>query len=78
MNTTTSTTHRDDTGHDDTGHNAPGVAAGACHLYDAECALHAAHQSGVEQWIAAAAEKLHQAVVEYLAAIAAQTTAHQP
>ena len=50
----------------------------ACHLYDAECALHAAHQSGVEQWIAAAAEKLHQAIVEYLVAIAAQTTAHQP
>jgi hypothetical protein len=73
MSTTTSTSDRDDTGHDDAD-----VAAGACHLYDAECALHAAHQSGVEQWIAAAAEKLHAAVVEYLAAIAAQTNAHQP
>ena len=38
------------------------VAACACHLYDAECALHAAHQSGVEPWIAAATERLHEAV----------------
>lgn len=50
----------------------------ACHLYDAECALHAAHQSGVEEWIAAAAAKLHEAVVEYLAALSTETGAHQP
>jgi WhiB family redox-sensing transcriptional regulator len=35
-------------------------------LYDAECALHVAHQSGVEAWISAANEKLHDAVTEYL------------
>ena len=32
-------------------------------LYDAECALHAARQSHVPQWIAAAAERLHTAVL---------------
>ena len=47
------------------------VAACACHLYDAECALHAAHQSGVEPWIAAATERLHEAVVAYRSAVAA-------
>jgi hypothetical protein len=52
---------------------ATNVEACACHLYDAECALHAAHQSGVEDWITAAADKLHQAVVDYLAAVAAAT-----
>ena len=36
----------------------------AGHLYDAECALHAARQSGIDAWIAAAADQLHQAVVE--------------
>ncbi len=66
MTTTTSTTHSTNSGHDD-----QAVAVCACHLYDAECALHAAHQSGVEQWITAAADKLHQALGEYLASIAA-------
>ena len=47
------------------------VAICACHLYDAECALHAAHQSGVDAWIEAAADKLHEAVVEHLAAVRA-------
>lgn len=47
------------------------VAACACHLYDAECALRAAHQSGVDEWVTSAAAKLHQAVVDYLAALAA-------
>jgi hypothetical protein len=43
------------------------------HLYDAECALHQARQTHVDVWIAAAAEKLHQAVAAYLAAMAAPT-----
>lgn len=40
----------------------------ARHLYDAECALHDAHQSHVDAWIFAASERLHAAVAEYLAA----------
>ena len=44
------------------------VAAAAQHLYEAECALHIAHQSHVDAWIAAASDRLHEAVVEHLAA----------
>ena len=44
------------------------VAAAAQHLYEAECALHTAHQSHVDAWIAAASDRLHEAVVEHLAA----------
>lgn len=44
------------------------VAAAAQHLYEAECALHTAHQSHLDAWIAAAGDGLHDAVVEYLAA----------
>jgi hypothetical protein len=44
------------------------VAAAAQHLYEAECALHTAHQSHVDAWIAAASNRLHEAVVEHLAA----------
>jgi hypothetical protein len=47
------------------------VRLAARHLYEAECALHVAHQTHVDAWIAAAAEKLHESVVEHLAAIAA-------
>jgi hypothetical protein len=42
------------------------------HLYNAECALHAAHQSHVDAWIAAASNRLHEALSEYLAAEAAR------
>ncbi len=35
-------------------------------LYEAEVALHIAHQSHVDAWIAAAADRLHDAVVEHL------------
>jgi hypothetical protein len=41
----------------------------AARLYDAECALHSAHHSGVEAWISAANRKLHEAVADYLTAI---------
>ena len=44
------------------------VAAAAQHLYEAECALHTAHQSHVDAWIATASDRLHEAVVEHLAA----------
>jgi hypothetical protein len=39
-------------------------------MYAAECALHAAHQSHLDAWINAAGQKLHDAVAEYLAAVA--------
>jgi hypothetical protein len=40
-------------------------------LYDAETALHAAHSSHVDEWIAAAADRLHEALEVYLATVAA-------
>ena len=43
----------------------------ACRLYDAECALHSAHQAHEDRWIAAANGKLHDAVEQYLAVAAA-------
>ncbi|HEY3630582.1 MAG TPA: helix-turn-helix domain-containing protein [Jatrophihabitantaceae bacterium] len=46
------------------------VDAASRHLYEAECALHTAHQSHVDAWIAAAGERLHAAVTEHLAAVA--------
>ncbi|PZS29519.1 MAG: hypothetical protein DLM61_12735 [Pseudonocardiales bacterium] len=48
------------------------IRAAACHMYDAECALHIAHQSHVDSWIMAASLKLHEAITEHLAAIANQ------
>jgi hypothetical protein len=35
------------------------------HVYEAECALHAARQSQVDAWIAAASNKLHEAILEF-------------
>jgi hypothetical protein len=37
-------------------------------LYEAEWALHCAHQTGIDAWIAAASDHLHDAVREYLLA----------
>src|SRR5438105_6065647 len=45
-------------------------AVTARRLYDAECCLHAAHQTHVDDWITAAADKLHAAVEVHLAAVA--------
>jgi hypothetical protein len=42
----------------------------ATQLFDAECALHAAHQSGVDAWIAAASNKLSDAIGNYMLALA--------
>ena len=47
------------------------IRAAADQLYNAECALHTAHQSGVAEWIHAANNKLHDAVSEYIAAVRA-------
>lgn len=46
------------------------VLLAARRLYDAECALHAAHQTRVDNWIAAAADALHQTVLEHRCALA--------
>jgi hypothetical protein len=35
-------------------------------LYDSECALHAAHAAGIDEWITAAADRLHEALVAHL------------
>jgi hypothetical protein len=56
-------------------HNAPAalhhgpdeLRAAAARLYDAECALHSAHQSHVDAWVQTAHRRLHIAVTEYLA-----------
>jgi hypothetical protein len=42
--------------------------AAAVRLYAAECALHDAHQTHVDEWIRAAGDRLHEAVAEHLAA----------
>ena len=39
-------------------------------LYDAEIALHIAHQTRVDAWISAAADRLHEAIVAHAAACA--------
>jgi hypothetical protein len=38
-------------------------------LYDAEVALHAARQTQIDEWIAAAADRLHEACLRYEAAV---------
>jgi hypothetical protein len=43
-------------------------------LYDAECAWHAARQTGVDEWIARAADRLHEAVEQYLRQAASTPT----
>jgi hypothetical protein len=45
----------------------PAVAAAERRLYDAETALHAARQSGVDAWVAAAYDRLHEAILEHAA-----------
>ena len=47
------------------------VDVAARRLYDAETALHTAHTSHVDAWIAAAADRLHEALEAYLTAVAA-------
>lgn len=45
------------------------VRMAAKHVYDAECALRAAHQTQVDAWISAAAHKLQESIVEHLSAL---------
>lgn len=47
---------------------SPAVAAAERRLYDAETALHAARQSGVDAWVAAAYDRLHEAIIQHAAA----------
>ena len=39
----------------------------AQHLYDAEVALHIARQTGVDAWVKAAADRLHEAIITHQA-----------
>lgn len=48
------------------------LAETARRLYEAECALHDAHQSRVDEWIRAAGDRLHAAIVEHVAAVTAE------
>jgi hypothetical protein len=43
-------------------------------LYDAEVALHIAHQSRVDAWVSAAADRLHEAVEAHKYALAQAAT----
>jgi hypothetical protein len=41
------------------------VERAALRLYEAEVALHAAHQTKVDAWICAAGDRLHEALLSY-------------
>jgi hypothetical protein len=45
-------------------------ADAARRLYDAEIALHIARQTGVDAWISAAYDRLHEAIAAHTAALA--------
>jgi hypothetical protein len=49
--------------------NVENVENAARLVHDAETALHAARQSHVDAWIAAAADQLHAALANYLEAV---------
>ena len=51
------------------------VEAAARRMYDAEVALHIARQTGVDEWVKAAADRLHEAIVAHRRAIAAVSQA---
>ncbi|HZC69344.1 MAG TPA: hypothetical protein VE442_01495 [Jatrophihabitans sp.] len=55
--------------------NETDVEQAARHLYDAEVALHIAHQTAVDAWIAAAADGLHEAILTHQRAVARATPA---
>jgi hypothetical protein len=46
------------------------LSGAALHLYEADFALHIARQSGIAAWVAAAYDRLHEAVLAYDAALA--------
>ena len=47
--------------------------ASCAQLYRSEQALHAAHQTGVDAWIRAAADRLHESLLHEMRAAAALT-----
>jgi len=47
-------------------------------LYDAECALHIAHQTRTDPWITAAADQLHHAVLDLTEAERGHKAPRQP
>ncbi len=58
------------------GSTAERLAVAAVRLYDAEVALHIARQSHVDRWVAAAYDRLHQALAEHDAALVARDVAY--
>jgi hypothetical protein len=57
-----------------TGRRAAALAArdrAAHRMYDAEVALHIARQTGVDAWVSAAYNRLHEAIAQHSAAVAA-------
>jgi len=59
-----------------TGHvPAPQLRDAERRMYDAECALHFAHQSHVDAWITAAADRLHEAITAHSRALRAARAA---
>ena len=55
--------------------SAAQVEEAALRLYDAEIALHIAHQTAVDEWIAAAADGLHEAILAHERAVDCATWA---
>jgi hypothetical protein len=51
------------------------VKTAATRLYEAEVALHAARQSHVDSWVAAAYDRLHEAVEDYRFALTVRSFA---
>lgn len=49
------------------------VDAAARHMYEAEIILHDARQSHIDAWVAAAYDRLHEAILEHATALAEQT-----
>jgi hypothetical protein len=47
------------------------VETAARRMYDAEVTLHAARQAHVDEWVAAAYDRLHDAILEHAAALSA-------
>ena len=51
------------------------VKTAATRMYDAEVALHAARQSHLDSWVAAAYDRLHEAVEDYRFALTVRSFA---
>lgn len=58
-------------------HRPRPIADAAHRLHNAEVALHDAHQSHVDNWVAVASERLHGAVVDYLNELAIDHAMHR-